>query len=285
MWRHFRIIRIAVFRTFRIINIFRILYIKMYQDLLKPLFLDVKTFVLDTLFPITCLTCSEEGSFICSDCQSLLKKLENQRCIVCQKPTPFGLTHPGCLTPHGADGLISFYDYHDPKVAQILIKGKYSFLPDVYKALGKILAKKLKVGYSVLLTPSTYLSCRQAGNLKPILVPIPLHHSRKRWRGFNQAEVLCQAIAKELNLENTDILKRQKITKTQKDLNKEERVKNIREAFTLSKDFQNSKFKILNSTVILVDDVTTTGATLQEAAKVLKRNGALRVICLTVARD
>lgn len=241
----------------------------MYQDLLKPLFLDVKAFVLDTLFPITCLSCGQEGAFICSDCKSLLKKLEHQRCIVCQKPTPFGLTHPGCLTPHGADGLISFYDYHDPKVAQILIKGKYSFLPDVYKVLGKILANKIK-------SDCPYI-------LNSILVPIPLHHSRKRWRGFNQAEVLCHTIAKELNLETANVLRRNKITKTQKNLKKEERIKNIREAFILSPNLQSFNLKSLNC--ILVDDVTTTGATLQEAAKVLKRNGASRVICLTVARD
>ena len=108
----------------------------MYQTLLKPLYLDIKTFVLDTLFPISCLSCGEEGSFICGDCKATMKTLEHQRCIVCQKNTPFGITHPHCQTPWGADGLISFYDYHDEKVSKILIKGKYSFIPMTYEILG-----------------------------------------------------------------------------------------------------------------------------------------------------
>ncbi len=244
----------------------------MYQFLLKPLFTDIKTFVLDTLFPITCLACEQEGAFICPNCKSQLKKLEHQRCIVCQKPTPFGLTHPVCQTPLGANGLISFYDYHNEKVSNIIIKGKYSFLPEVYKILGQMIAEKLKTDYPELLsTPYT-------------LTPIPLHSSRLRWRGFNQAEILCQTLSEQLNLPVADVLTRTKITKTQKDLKKEARIKNVAAAFTVEKGLDPS-LQIHDKNFILIDDVTTTGATLQQAAQVLKRNGATKIICLTVARD
>ena len=244
----------------------------MYQNFIKPLFFDVRKFILDTLFPITCLACEREGLFICPDCQSLLTKLEHQRCIACQKPTPFGLTHPKCQTPHGADGLISFYDYHDKKVANIIIKGKYNFLPTVFATLGKIIATKLSQQYpNILISKNIYR-----------LVPIPLSRFRLRWRGFNQAEILCQAISQELGLAITPALIRKKLTKTQKDLKKEARQKNIQGAFAISKYLN---IPISNKNFILVDDVTTTGATLQEAAAVLKRNGANQVICLTVARD
>jgi competence protein ComFC len=242
----------------------------MYSTFIKPLFSDVKTFVLDTLFPISCLGCGEEGNFVCGDCKSTIKKLEHQRCIVCQKNTPFGITHSHCQTPHGADGLISFYDYHDEKVSKIIIAGKYNFLPKVYEILGQIIAKDLPTTYNL---PATSYS----------LVPIPLHSTRKRWRGFNQAEVLCQAIGKELGLPVLNALKRTKITKTQKDLKKEGRLKNVADAFALSPLF--SKEGVRGSSFILIDDVTTTGATLQSAAKTLKRHGATKVICLTVARD
>ncbi len=274
----------------------------MYQTLIKPLFSDVKTFVLDTLFPISCLSCGKEGvftqhhfsddnqnsiikntdcsistdnqnstksgaGFICADCKATMKKLEHQRCIVCQKNTPFGFTHPYCLTTFGADGLISFYDYHDEKVANIIIKGKYNFLPAVYSELGKIIANQLKTSYPLLTTHYS-------------LVPIPLHSSRQRWRGFNQAEVLCQSLSENLGLACINVLVRCKITKTQKDLKKEGRLKNVADAFKLK-----SGTDVHSKNIILVDDVTTTGATLLEAAKVLKRNGAAKVICLTVARD
>jgi competence protein ComFC len=240
----------------------------MYQALIKPLFKDVKTFVLDTLFPISCLSCGMEGTFICVDCKMLLKTLEHQRCIVCQKPTPFGLTHTGCQTPHGADGLISFYDYHDDKMAKIIIAGKYSFIPAAYEVLAAMIAQKIKQQFPNLLTSNFFLT------------PIPLNNSRKRWRGFNQAEVLCQELSKQLILPCISVLVRGKSTKTQKDLKKEQRQKNMQDAFILAKNAA-----IRGKNIILVDDVTTTGATLQEAAKILKRNGAKKVICLTIARD
>ena len=230
--------------------------------------------MLDTLFPKRCLACEAEGEFICLDCKACLKTLEFQRCIVCQKPAPFGQTHPRCLTPFGADGLISFYDYHDEKVSQILIKGKYSFLPEVYKILGEMMAKKLQsdANFSYL---TSYIQ-------NPTFVPIPLHSHRKRWRGFNQAEILCLSLSDHLSLPCTNVLVRCKSTAVQKDLKRNDRVKNIRDAFVLS---DNLKSSILNHSFILVDDVATTGATLLEAAKILKRNGANKVFCLTVARD
>ncbi len=246
--------------------------IAMLNSFLKPLFSDVKTFVLDTLFPKRCLACEAEGEFICLDCKACLKTLEFQRCIVCQKPAPFGQTHPRCLTPFGADGLISFFDYHDEKVSQILIKGKYSFLPEVYKILGEMMAKKLQTdaNFSYL---TSYIQ-------NPTFVPIPLHSRRKRWRGFNQAEILCHSLSEHLSLPCANVLVRCKPTAVQKNLKKEARQKNIADAFKLAPGAD-----IHNKNIILIDDVATTGATLLEAAKILKRNGADKVFCLTIARD
>lgn len=241
----------------------------MFHSFLKPLYRDLKTLVLDTLFPIYCLVCETEGpKFICDKCQSQLVPLPHQFCIVCQKYSLGGLTHPKCLTPHTADGLISIFDYHDTQVADILIKGKYSFLPQVYEELGGVLAKAINQDFSYLnATPYT-------------LTAIPLHKWRQRWRGFNQSAVLAGATAKESGQPMADCLIRKKFTKTQKDLKKDDRVKNMESAFALKPgaDVHNQNF-------ILIDDVTTTGQTLLEAAKVLKRNGAEKVWCLTVARD
>jgi competence protein ComFC len=248
----------------------------MYQTFIKPLYADIKTFVLDTLFPISCLSCGEEGTFICADCKSTMKTLEHQRCIVCQKNTPFGQTHPQCQTPWGADALINFYDYHDEKVSKIIIAGKYNFIPMAYEILGQMIADQLSAHYPLLTTHYS-------------LVPIPLHTTRQRWRGFNQAEVLCEAIGKELGLPISRALIRSKITKTQKDLKKDARQQNITNAFCIapspSEGRAGERLRIQGQSFLLVDDVTTTGATLQEAAKILKRHGAAKVICLTVARD
>ena len=239
----------------------------MYQTLLKPIFLDVKNLLLDVFFPITCCVCNLEGQFVCQDCLKKLAVLEKQKCILCQKPAPFGLTHPDCKMTFGAEQAISFFDYHDKNVDTILINGKYKFLPEIYRILGKIISEKIKINYPELLNNF-------------LLVPLPLHKFRHRWRGFNQAEILCQELSNNLNLKILDCLKRSRQTKTQKNLKKEARLKNVVGAFDFKKNLN-----IYGHKIILVDDVTTTGATLLEAAKVLKKNGAAQVVCLTVAKD
>lgn len=271
----------------------------MYHDLLKPFLSDLKTFVIDTLFPIRCLACETEGpKFICDDCAAALTPLAHQFCIICQKMSIGGLTHPKCLTPHTADALISVFDYHDEKVANILIKGKYSFLPAVYQELGKLMAEKLITDHPHLLNQKSKIPASPAGRLNLKLVPIPLHKWRQRWRGFNQSEILAQSLAQNLSASCTSVLVRCKFTRTQKNLKKAERIKNLESAFVLSPPAGRSEVSaeggrgggsdnsiIHHQNFLLIDDVTTTGSTLLEAAKVLKRNGAEKVMCLTVARD
>lgn len=242
----------------------------MYKTFLKPAFSDIKKFFLDTFFPISCLVCGREGKFICEDCQAGLTPAQSQYCLVCAKPSPFGLTHKDCAGSLTPDRYVCFYDYRDKDVAAILIGGKYNFLPGAYAELGKILAEKIKTNCGDMQNGCT-------------LVPLPLHRRRLRWRGFNQSEVLCRSLGQELELPVADVLIRKKSTKTQKDLKRKERLKNISDAFILSPLF--SKEGVRESSVILVDDVATTGATLLEACKILKRGGAKSVCCLTVAKD
>ncbi len=244
----------------------------MYKDFFKPLFLDIKNFILDILFPVYCLVCEKQGEdFICPACQLKLKKLEHQFCIICKKPSIGGLTHQHCKTPYAPEGLISMLDYKDEAVADVLIKGKYKFVEDVYKTLGEMLFEFLKTDCLELLASVDALA------------PLPLHKRRLRWRGFNQAESLCQSLSEKLGFPVIHALQRTKATKTQKDLKKEQRITNVENAFALSSNFQ--KDDLIGACIILIDDVTTTGSTLLEAAKVLKQSGAKAVYCLTVARD
>lgn len=244
----------------------------MIQYFLKPLFKDIKTFIVDTLFPITCLSCFKEGKFLCNDCAKKLQPIEHQICIVCKKTSLFGLTHPKCASPHSPDQLISFYNYHDDLVEKLIIRGKYYFIPGIFELFGHLIANKIKSDFPNLLTASRFS-----------LTAIPLNKWRERWRGFNQSEIICKTLSTDLNLPVVNALIRKKITRTQKDLKKEDRIKNIESAFSLSPIYKS--FNIQSSNFILVDDVTTTGSTLLEATKVLKRNGAHKVICLTLARD
>lgn len=116
----------------------------------------------------------------------------------------------------------------------------------------------------------------------PLVVPVPLHRGRSRSRGFNQAELVARAAARRLdipvNVSNTALL-RHRETKSQVGLTREERIANVHGAFRISDPAQ-----VKDRVVILVDDVMTTGTTLSECARVLKKAGARKVWAVTVAR-
>ena len=119
-----------------------------------------------------------------------------------------------------------------------------------------------------------------------ILVPIPLSKNRKNWRGFNQSEILTKTLAKKFGVEYSNSLIRIIETKTQVGLSRDERKKNVKGAFSLRSSRHpelDLGSRLRDKNFILVDDVYTSGATMQEAAKVLKRAGANSVWGMTVA--
>lgn len=113
-----------------------------------------------------------------------------------------------------------------------------------------------------------------------LLVPVPLHIKKLRERGFNQSLILANALGKKQRIDvNFSLLKRRKSTLTQTGLSKKEREQNIKGAFEVS-----NKKKIAGKNIILIDDVYTTGATLNECAKTLVKAGAEKIVALTLAR-
>ncbi len=116
---------------------------------------------------------------------------------------------------------------------------------------------------------------------KPFLVPIPLHGKRLRKRGYNHAKLLAEGLSERLNLKAFNVLKRIKDTKSQFGLKLKERKKNIKNAFSVSSNYSITQLP----NIFLVDDILTTGSTLLEGARILKKNGAKKVWGLTLARD
>lgn len=109
------------------------------------------------------------------------------------------------------------------------------------------------------------------------LVPIPLHGSRRRKRGFNQAELLAKELSRRSGIPMEGrLLIRKKRTKPQKELNDRERISNLKNAFSVRKG------KISYQKIILVDDIYTTGSTVEEAARILKENGVQTVYFLSI---
>ncbi|MDQ3928798.1 MAG: ComF family protein [Chloroflexota bacterium] len=124
-----------------------------------------------------------------------------------------------------------------------------------------------------------------SGRMEPLcppdataLVPVPLHPKRERDRGFNQAEVLARPIARKHRVPLIRALKRTRMTTPQVELTAEERWANVRELYTPARGHE------LRGLVVVVDDVCTTGATLQECARQLRAMGAERVVGLVFAR-
>ena len=208
---------------------------------------------LDFLFPRKCLGCGQSGSYFCSSCLDLVK-LEPQRiCPVCGQFSAGGLTHQNCQRSYGLDGLTSVFAYQGV-MEKAIKKLKYKFVTDLAQDLVELFLSFC--GEDQVFTKI----CQE----NVFLVPIPLHPSRFRWRGFNQAELLGKMIASNLDLPFlSNLLLRVKKTKPQAELKKAMRGKNIKGAF---KKNHNSKFLIQNSKFLLFDDVWTSGATLREAA-------------------
>jgi ComF family protein len=136
--------------------------------------------------------------------------------------------------------------------------------------LGRVLAGMLAGGLA---------DRRLSGWHVDLLVPVPLHRRRERERGFNQSAVLAGELAGRTHLEMREVLERRRYTATQTQLDRRRRRQNLRDAFVLRK---NADVTDLN--ILLVDDVLTTGSTLDACAGVLREAGAASVRALTVAR-
>ena len=113
-----------------------------------------------------------------------------------------------------------------------------------------------------------------------VICYVPMTKKSEKKRGFNQCEVIARHIGYRINIPVSDCIKKIKNTKEQKTLTKEERVKNLKGAFKVSrvKDIKNKD-------VILIDDVMTTGATINECKDILKRSGANKITVLTIAKS
>lgn len=235
--------------------------------------------ILDLLLPKRCVGCGKVGRYFCPSCTSKVKLIKPNEaiCPVCERLAVDGRTHPGCQTRYALDGLTSFFRYDGP------IRSAVKQLK--YRRVSSLASEFID------LIPSSSLSNLYSLTSKlSFLIPIPLHWSRHRERGFNQAEVVGRMIAVRLDLVmRTDILRRTRKTTPQVEMkDRKERLGNMVGAFCVRQDFDtiplHANGKRQNMGVILVDDVFTTGATMRAAANVLKRVGVKSVWGLTMAR-
>ncbi len=234
--------------------------------------------VLDIIFPIRCLGCGKlfsnrKKDYLCKKCFVGISTNNNSECIGCKTSIGMGKTCFKCKDTNHINRLLIVLDYKNPIVVQIIKCLKYRFVQEIINPLS-ILIKK----YIVNLSREKKFNILEKN---PIIIPIPLHPKRLNWRGFNQSELIAQSLSDIIQCPvHIDSLRRIKESKPQADIKeKAERLEKPRSIFRLI----NSE-PTKNRVIILVDDICTTGATLNEAAKILKEGGAESVIGFVVAR-
>ncbi|MBW1707891.1 MAG: ComF family protein [Deltaproteobacteria bacterium] len=235
----------------------------------------------DIIYPPRCVACGEflwkaplirgdNGPLFCPACMARLHPVSSPLCPICGIPfdTYTGDDHPceDCLRKRPwYDSAVAPFLYQGP-VLEAVHRLKYRLDGFVADSLGPMLSR------------FTRQWIRGHGGL--LIMPVPLHPKRVRERGFNQSLLLARHVAGELRAELDFLsLRRVKYTLPQTRLSKEERKKNVRGAFQL----KNPR-AVRGKTVLLIDDVITTGNTLNQCARVLKRGGAEKVSCVALAR-
>ncbi len=244
-----------------------------FQALLQSIF--------SVLFPSDCRLCGTSLDNIsripvCKECLAEIVPTRAPQCVICSDRLSSAQLLRGdglCANCRDCapefDRASSFGEYRDG-VRGLIHLLKYESVTPVAGPLGGMLAQAI----TELLAGSV--------DAEPLLMPVPLHKSRRRSRGFNQSELIARAAAKRLpqKLELAcDALVRQRDTVSQVGLTREERIANVRDAFRVA-----APAGVRGRDVVLIDDVMTTGTTLSECARVLKQAGAERVWAATVAR-
>jgi len=233
----------------------------------------LKNGVLDTLFPATCMGCGQEGKYICARCEGFVGEVA-LICPACQQSSFGGERHHACRAMHGLEGLVCVWEY-EGLMKSLLHYVKYT---GVTHAAEETTRRALETMVKDERRFGTFLSFLFSENV--FVTYVPMYRKKERKRGFNQAAVFAREVAKLAQKEVRRMLEKIRDTNPQVDLTKEERLHSVRETFELTVGSIGTGIE----RVILVDDVWTTGATMKECCRVLKKAGIKEVWGFTIAR-
>ena len=258
----------------------------------KPLQLKIndlfrkKTFLFNTKHCQLCDEVTQSNHFFCNDCYTDLPRSQT-KCIICCLPLVLAhkrtLTHPErpkprlicgeCLTsPPSFTVTVCPFIYEFP-VKQLIRQIKYSKRRFWIKPLCLVLNQEL-------------IQISEIENLsKPdLLIPIPMHKTKHKKRGYNQAELIADYLSKTTNITvSKNSLIKTRLTETQAQLNKQDRMKNLSGSFNISQKASRQS-SLIGKHIALVDDVMTTKATCELASKLLLEHGAKQVDVWCLAR-
>jgi ComF family protein len=208
---------------------------------------------------------------VCSECLDSIEPLAGDRCLLCGERlfSGFAQTLCGeCIKERPAFERASAYGSYTDGLRELIHLLKYDHVLPAAKVLGRMLLE------------AVFDLAHEFGEQPPIVVPVPLHANKLKQRGFNQSELVAKAMVKGFDRElelAPELLVRKRETDSQTGLTRQQRIANLRGAFRATSE-------IAERDILLVDDVFTTGTTVSECARVLRRAGAHRVWVATVAR-
>ncbi len=216
--------------------------------------------LIDHSFPAVCHLCSAQAhGSLCHDCVNTLPRNDGPRCSLCDVPTAHqALCCGDCLTkPPSFDRIMTSWRYEPP--VSHLIQGlkdrhEHFWIPTLAEPL-----------------------INRIDALPDLIVPTPIHWSRRIRRGFNQSQLLAAHLSRHLKCPARSILVKHTRTVAQKNLNRKKRLQNLKSSFTCKESVQGKH-------IALVDDVVTTGATAEILARILKAHGASKVDIWALAR-
>ena len=230
--------------------------------------------LLDLLFPPRCVVCGVRGALLCGACRGTIRTPRSQLCTHCGQslallpPRQTTTICPACAAGHGPHSLTALYvaSVYNGAARQAIHALKYTGRRRLAEPLGDLLATEV----------------RRVDVRPDLIVPVPLHAGRLRERGYNQAELLARRCAARLGVPcRTELLLRVRATPPQVGLSPAERRANVRNAFALAADATRS---LAGRRVLLIDDVATTGSTLDAAAAGLLPAAPSAVMGLAVSR-
>jgi competence protein ComFC len=235
--------------------------------------LDGLSAIASLLYPPVCTICGANiraGEYLCDQCEAKTVRIVAPFCQTCSEPFQGAITN-AFTCANCAHRTIHF----DAAVAAYRSRGIVREIIHHFKYRRQIYLRHLVARWlGAALIDERLRVCRF-----DILIPVPLHPARQRERGFNQANLLAQLLSAQISIQSKPALERIRYTTTQTALDRAERMENLHNAFRLRKNMDVRGLRVL-----LIDDILTTGSTLSECARVLKRAGAISVHAATAAR-
>jgi len=225
------------------------------------------------LYPATCSICGKRvraGEYLCEACEAKIVRIVPPFCETCSEPFE-GSMNSAFTCANCAHRRIHF----ETAVAAYRGRGVVRDVIHQFKYNRQIHLRYLVARWLCAALDDE----RLRGYQFDVIVPVPLHPARQRERGFNQASLLAELLSAHTSIRCRPLLKRIRYTTTQTALDRSERMDNLHNAFRLRKNADVRGLRVL-----LIDDVLTTGSTLSECARVLKRAGAISVHVATAAR-